>query len=272
MAEKTNTVPNGMHESFVDSMGVENLFKYAEFNTAADLDMVAGETGACVRLANLYMRQKGVLVSGRDDLQTALEAITGFKQLTTTEKKVVDGEETVITVPAEKPAEWWSRFKKAALTNTLKQTSGVAYVSGEDNEVLATAKTEKDRKITGKIDGTSEAAFEDSIRAISYQLGPYLCDPRKAVREAKEKKLAQTWLDAAKQIIAKGPARVAFWKGVFTKGDVNVPTPTAFEPFDTPVPAKATPEEAATITEKNILNLGTAIKAYDNKLRQGRYC
>ena len=237
--------PKGTHQATVDSMGIEDLFQYYEYDSAQACDEAAGETGATVRLANLYMRQKGVLVDGRKDLQKSLETLTGFKMLMTTEtKKNEDGTEEKVQVPAEKPAEWWSRFKKAALTGELKHPS---------------------------IDGKGEAQLHASIRALAHKLGPYVCDPKKAVREAKEKKLAQSWLDAAKQIIARGPERVAFWKKVFTNGDEAVPTPTPFEPFDTVAPNGTSPESVAATAEQNITNLGWAIKAYDSKLSKARY-
>lgn len=235
--------PSGMHPAFVDSMGIENLFKYYEFDTSADCDKAAGETGASNRLANLYMRQKGVLVDGRDDLQAALETLTGFKQLMTTETvKKEDGTEEKKSVPAEKPGEWWSRFKKAVLTGELKHA---------------------------KLNGTSQELFEESVRVIAHGLGPYLCDPKKAVREAKEKKLADLWLNAAKQIIANGTQ--AKWEANFRNGTKEVPTPTPFEPFTTPTPAGASPEEAARVLETNATNLGWAIKAYDAKISKSRY-
>ena len=236
--------PKGTHQATVDSMGIDDLFVYHEFDDAASCDAMAGEPNACCRLANLYMRQKGVLVDGRKDLQKSLETLTGFKQLMTTEKKTVDGVEKQIQVPAETPAEWWSRFKKSILTGETKNPS---------------------------IDGKGEAQFEASVRALAHKLGPYVCDPRKAVKEAKEKKLAETWSNAARQIIARGAARVAFWKKAFTNGDEEVTTPTPFEPFDTVPPKTATPAEVAAITEQNVVNLGWAIKAYDSKLAKNRY-
>lgn len=237
--------PVGTHTAKVDSMGIEELFIYHEFDTADACDKAAGEAGACVRLANLYMRQKGVLVDGRKDLQEALQTLTGFKMLMTTEtKKNDDGTTETIQVPAEKPGEWWSRFKKAALTGALKHPA---------------------------INGASETAFDDSVRAIAHKLGPYVCDPKKAVREAKERKLADVWLNAAKQILARGAERIAFWKNAFTNGDKEVPTPTPFEPFDTVAPRGATPEEVARVAEQNATNLGWAIKAYDAKLSKTRY-
>jgi hypothetical protein len=164
--------------------------------------------------------------------------------MTTETKKNDDGTTETIQVPAEKPAEWWSRFKKAALTGELKHPS---------------------------IDGKSEPGFEASVRALAHKLGPYVCDPRKAVREAKERKLADTWLNAAKNILSKGAARVAFWKGVFQNGDNDVPTPTPFEPFDVVAPKGASPEEVARIAEANAVNLGWAIKAYDSKIVKSKY-
>jgi hypothetical protein len=232
-----------MHKDTVDSSGIEDLFEYWSFNTADDCDRVGG-AGSCVNLANLYMRQKSILVDGRHDLVTMLITLTGFSRLTTTVKKTVDGVEKTISVPDETEAEYIGRLKKAVLSKEL---------------------------VHPKIDGTSESTYAASVRALAHQLGPYICNSAKAVREAKEKKLADTWVQAARQIIARGAARVAFWKNVFQNGDDNVTTPTAFEPFDTVAPKDTTPEEVAKVMETNVINLGWAVKAYDAQLSKGRY-
>lgn len=236
--------PKGTHQQTVDSLGMEDLFVYYEFDTAADCDAMAGETGACVRLANLYMRQKGVLVEGRHDFIKLLVTLTGFPMLMKTVTKTVDGVEKKLSVPDETEAEYFGRVRKAVLAGELKHP---------------------------KLDGKSEQAFEASARALAHTLGPYVCDPRKAVREAKEKKLADVWRNAATQIIARGPARVAFWKKAFQNGDDQVPNPTPFEPFDVVPPKGATPEQVAAIAEQNVVNLGWAIKAYDAQLSKARY-
>ena len=255
MAKKEDTktpstlfvLPKGMHESTVDSMGIEDLFKYYEFDNAEACDAAAGEAGACNRLSNLYMRQKGVLVDGRRLLVAKLIALTGFARLTTTKSVTKDGVESKIVVPDETEAEWFSRLKKAILTKVLT-------VAG--------------------LDAAGEPQFEVSVRKIAHALvdddgAPFYCDPRKAVRESKEKKLAQQWLDAAKAIIERGgPARVSYWKGVFEKGGEDVSTPTPYQPFDVKPAHNASAEERAALLATNIANLGWAIKAHNAKVQR----
>jgi len=243
MSEKTETpkqkpvVPPNMRVETVDSLGIGDLLEIAVYNSIADIDADGGPNTA-LTLANMYMRQKGGLVEGRDVVVKELIKRSGFGWDPTKEKeKTVDGK--TVKYNSETEGQWMARFKPAVLAGKAK------------------------------LDGTSykdEASLDAAITAISRAVGPFIVSAKKSVKEAKAKTPPDYALNGAESIIKNGSQ--AKWKDILSKPDAKLGIPAiVFNDFTKPYPAGADAAAKAAVDTENKLNLAWAIKAREDAKR-----
>ncbi len=209
------------------------------FDTVKEaLDHCKGNEVTLVDTLNRYGRQKDSLVEARTFLADQLEDTLGFKMKMDT---VTENGESV-EVPAETEKEFINRFVKEVATGEFKAP-----------------------KVTLKSTDPKGRAVEvwNFLQGIIDAHGPFPFDLNAAERAVTVRKPTKTALAAAQTIInnkaeAKGEKN---WTNGYDHPAGFRIDPFAFKPFRTPVPAKATPEEAQAVRDTNLKNLAFAIMA-----------
>lgn len=222
-----------MKKSYVSSLSLPKGLPVSQYENLKEIvAAVKGDEGQVVNLVNLYLRQKGPLVEGRDLLATHVADVLKFPPVMEKFTKTVEGKEIT--------GERW------------KDTEGV-YL-----DKFAAAVVKGDFTVAGlALTGTAEqkdAAVWTFLQTIADKF-ELAVDAAKAERTSKPKSYEKLPLYArtgAEKIIAGGTQ--AKWIAVFTKEQVP------FEPFD----AKDQPES-------NKLNLATAIKEREDRKAKPDY-
>lgn len=184
------------------------------YDTVADVDKAAGKVGECLRLANVYMGQKGSLVEARSWLTDLVVEKSGFARKTKTEP-TKDKAGTVTgtkTVDDETEGEYLKRF--VAATHKVR-----AFKVGEVE--IPTATLSDPKAATGWLQSLINAH------------GPFNNDAAHPERTGKAKTPPDYALKAARQVL--NPAKSAedlakahaHWTAEFTKRGIS------FQPFNT---------------------------------------
>lgn len=234
-----------MESVYAPSLSLPKGVPCSVFSTIEELDTQAGVKGQTLKLANLYLRQKGCLVDGRDYLAEQVMTLSKFPMKT---KKVdVKDKDGKVTGQKDEPTETEGEYIKRLRASVAKGDLKIEGVTGATPEALAAA----------------ELAWEQTILD---KHGPFVADAKAAERTGKAKNPPQYAMNGATAIIEKGgAASVKKWITTFKTEGIS------YLPFDTAPAKDADDATKAAVLATNKTNLAWAIKAREDKKAETEY-
>lgn len=186
-----------MKTVYAPSLSLPKGVPCSVFESIEELETQAGVKGKTLELANLYLRQKGCLVDGRDFLATAILEKSKFPPKTkNVEVKDKEGKVTGTKEEwTETEGEYIKRFRAALAKKEIRVTG----VTGEGEALI-----------------NAGLAWEQSLLDAH---GPFVADAKAAERTGKTKTPPQYALNAAKSII--GNKSENKWIATFKKEGIE---------------------------------------------------
>jgi len=186
-----------LNEHYVASLSLKKGFRVKDFESIDELELAAGEKGACLRLANKYLVEKSALVDARDTFATALEEKTKFPFLMVTRtKKKADGTVETIEEVDETEVQYINRFRKAILAGKFEH---ISFPRNED-------------------------ALEDALQLFADSLGVFAADAKRPERQPGRSRIPK-WILERVTVIFNNGTQERWWE-VMRKENIPINEPT----------------------------------------------